>query len=311
MSRTFKVVLQRRELLNGNTRLFSTGFTLLELLVVIAIIAILIGLLLPGIQKVREAALRSQDRNNLRQLGLATHHSVSISGGNLPPLVRSVPGSFTPSTLHLDLLPYLECENVFRAFIHPSGTPLPPSAFTVKVFISPLDPGYRANSAGYDGSSPTSYAANAQAFSFTPFPITSITDGASNTILFAEHYIECGKAVFPYMCPTGYAWSIGLPPPLWQRATFAEGGSGAPPGSRVDYFPITTGAPPVSLAQDGQTFQIRPRAEACDPRLANTGDSSGMPCLMGDGSVRVFAPQVNPAIFWGMVTRAGGEVVTD
>ncbi len=116
------------------TRSSRKGFTLIELLVVIAIIAILIGLLLPAVQKVREAAARSQCQNNLKQISLGAHNYESAFQ-YFPPGIQGVPGA-PPSTSTdsmlgalAHLLPYVEQDNVYRIMdvpingtAHPSGT---------------------------------------------------------------------------------------------------------------------------------------------------------------------------------------------
>jgi prepilin-type N-terminal cleavage/methylation domain-containing protein len=140
------------------------GFTLIELLVVIAIIAVLIGLLLPAVQKVREAAARSQSSNNLKQQALAIHNFNDANGGKLPALVDQ--GNNAPSggngaglnSIYFNILPYIEQDNVYRIYQRnaaPSPTTWytnttttvvanqpPPGGATaniIKPFISPAD----------------------------------------------------------------------------------------------------------------------------------------------------------------------------
>jgi prepilin-type N-terminal cleavage/methylation domain-containing protein/prepilin-type processing-associated H-X9-DG protein len=101
----------------------QAGFTLIELLVVIAIIAVLIGLLLPAVQKVREAAARTQCANNLKELATACHNYQSVAG-SLPPAIMMRPGvdrtsaadNFGPGWLVL-LLPYIEQEPMYKQVI--------------------------------------------------------------------------------------------------------------------------------------------------------------------------------------------------
>src|SRR5215468_10203317 len=109
------------------------GFTLIELLVVIAIIAILIALLVPAVQKVREAAARTQCTNNLKQIGLGCHNFESTFK-RLPPLYGGAnPGQTTQGasqkfnsiwgSTHVFLLPYIEMDNLYKKITNTGATP--------------------------------------------------------------------------------------------------------------------------------------------------------------------------------------------
>ena len=197
------------------------GFTLIELLVVIAIIAILIGLLLPAVQKVREAAARMQSANNLKQIGIAIHACHDVNG-KLPVTVgcfpadgdtldwgaRPLPSAF--GTQQYFLLPYLEQDNLYRApWVNDNGnaqsnswrTKSNPSGRTLKVFVSPSDPS-AADGIAWDNGGAASYASNWHAFgggwgedwqvSGKARIPTTFGDGTSNTIAYLERYAKCG-----------------------------------------------------------------------------------------------------------------------
>jgi prepilin-type N-terminal cleavage/methylation domain-containing protein len=219
----------------------STGFTLIELLVVIAIIAILIGLLLPAVQKVREAAARIQCTNNLKQMVLATH-AFNDANGKLPKLLSydPPPSGAGWDTWHGQILPFIEQGNIYNRAANTGAIWNNGNATAViKTFICPSDP-TMTNGLTLNGWAGTSYAPNVVLFGSTnyadpngqgqwvtagKYTVGNIPDGTSNTIGLVERLGAC-----PY-----YNWSNSWAYPIdnnvhWGWNNQGSAANAAPPG---------------------------------------------------------------------------------
>jgi prepilin-type N-terminal cleavage/methylation domain-containing protein/prepilin-type processing-associated H-X9-DG protein len=179
------------------------GFTLIELLVVIAIIAILIGLLLPAVQKVREAANRMKCSNNLKQLGLA-QHNYHDTNGQLTPMVG--PNGCCWGTWVMLILPYIEQDNAFKLYQNWGGSDTVSSGFPAPSTVGPPYPRY-GTSINVTNTTGRRYAILSCPSDMNNNPIGAITN--------INYLVNGGNggtygAAGPAPQPTGYVQRFGM-----------------------------------------------------------------------------------------------------
>jgi prepilin-type N-terminal cleavage/methylation domain-containing protein/prepilin-type processing-associated H-X9-DG protein len=294
------------------------GFTLIELLVVIAIIAILIGLLLPAVQKVREAAARMQCSNNLKQLGLAMH-GYHDTNGHLPPVIG--PGGCCWGTWVIVIMPYIEQENAFRLYQNWGGTDATGPRYGAAPNTNVTGRRYKTLSCPSDsenvpiGAMPNhNYAVNTGTggtyrtiptgapAGFVPqagmfdggaasrrVKLTDVTDGLTNTLMVGEVIQGSGSDL------RGFIW--------WGDA--AGFSTFAPPNTSTPDQIYTAGycnnQPARNLpctGAGGAVFYSRSR---------HTG---GVNTCLGDGSVRFVSQTINPTTWQLLGSASDGLVAT-
>jgi prepilin-type N-terminal cleavage/methylation domain-containing protein/prepilin-type processing-associated H-X9-DG protein len=294
------------------------AFTLIELLVVIAIIAILIGLLLPAVQKVREAAARMSCQNNLKQIGLAMHNYESAVGG-LPPRRNTTTGQrrgWGPA-----ILPYVEQAALGGNYRLDKEFFAPENADNIivplKIFTCPSTPnnprtvtvtlsGVTSTGAAGDYFGPNSFQStlygNQSLVSNTTCTamldnanrkFTDMTDGTSNTVLVCE---QAGR-------PDFYILGVKQASNTSQAAYNQWGPWASFQVTRIQQFGsdgITAdgpGGPCTINCNNSQGFYAF--------------HSGGAPAVFADGSVRFLRVGLDPNILFGIVTCNGGEILGD
>ena len=304
-----------RRTLDSTSRRVVRGFTLIELLVVIAIIAVLIALLLPAVQQAREAARRTQCKNNLMQVGLALQNYL-MGHEVLPPGSQNAVGPILSvedvDQYHMgwivQILPYLEQGNVFnhvdftKSVYGPENAPV--RNRSLQVLHCPSDPagnlGGAAATSYYgvhnDFETPIDVNQNGVLFLNSSIRYEQITDGSSNTIF----VMEAQRA-----SASGLGWISGTRDSLRNGVKWTNNdGSNAPPA----YEPHGTyigGAAAIQkeLAelQSGKDFVGG----------ASSYHTGGYHAAMGDGAIRFVSINVNLPVLRNLCHRADGEMQDD
>lgn len=292
------------------------GFTLIELLVVIAIIAVLIALLLPAVQQAREAARRTQCKNNMKQLGLAMHN-YHDQCNVFPYGVQNAGTYHVRDTWMQQILPMIEQGPMYTSYQADMSVYVMDVAPAIRdrslgALQCPSDPsnpakgasgGYRSGADGFQGNyvmcigkTQTQGADNGGLFYWrSATGLRSVIDGSSNTILGSEVMIR-GSANTGGWGEGGGYWGGG------------EGGG----------FGFTTQYPPNSTVTDqvyGCKSTTWPNAPcqsmttyATQRILARSYHTGGVHAIMADGAIRFISNNIDTTVFQNLGSRAGGEV---
>ncbi len=303
-----------------------SGFTLIELLVVIAIIAILIGLLLPAVQKVREAAARMSCSNKQKQIALALHNYHDTNGqfpagqpqGYYFGGWYGVPGlkDYNRANWAGDILPYVEqtaISNQLQALLTANNgytISAPFAPVIISTFACPSDPkapkvsefgqGFHTSfvvchGSGYatPSSDPRGLALDGTFYGISKVKITDITDGSSNTVMVSELLQSSDVGQHDVR---GRMWNT-----IHAGTTFS---TIYPPnstvGDNVQGYCVPIPGAPCGSQSVGNNFA-----------LARSKHTGGVNVARGDASVRFVTNSITPNAWLWMGSRSGGEVIND
>jgi prepilin-type N-terminal cleavage/methylation domain-containing protein/prepilin-type processing-associated H-X9-DG protein len=322
----------------------SRGFTLIELLVVIAIISVLIGLLLPAVQKVREAAARLQSQNNLKQMGLAAVNYGVSRKAKLPSLytpqtyVPSPPAaapntvlSSTENGVFVALLPYLEQEAIYKTITNPAvnttgvfvTAPGNSKDRPIPIYRNPSDLTYGAGqiTVTVAGTPVTygliSYAANYQVFGNPPQAGPQTASLANFVATPTITGIGDGPSNTILFAEKFAQCSLNGTNPANDAANlWAWSPLSPPPVAELGNAPLfafscqdgsllaLAGSAQVGVGGFGSKFQDKPKPGNCG--YAHSALTGGVNVCFGDGRVQSIAPEVDLITWWSLVTPNGG-----